>query len=419
MKVPTDIDIEIRSNKVRNVLLALFVLCLLSFTAYQFIVFFGSRPETETQTAIYQTISRSSTVSGFVVRNEQYVTNTFAGTVVPAVPNGSKVGIGDTVAKVFSSDAAAKQMSRLEVLNGDMEYYRSVSVAAAGSMTADIGMYKDKVFDSLIRLSDTIDSGELSEIYQTSRDLREDITKKQIACGATVDVSERLNSLNNEYNAAAGAAAAYSAVTSEVSGYYINTADGFEGKADFASIRECTCADVERLIVSQPETVAPSIIGRLVTDFNWYIVCEVSKEEAQDLKENAAVSVSFPNESVADMKMLLVSKNPDETTGKVALVLRSNKMDASVASIRKVDIRITLEEYSGFSIDPRALRTVDGETGVYVELGNIVRFRKIDIIYSDDSVILAQSPEGDDDYLKQYDEIITEGTDLYDGKILV
>ena len=44
--------------------------------------------------------------------------------------------------------------------------------------------------------------------------------------------------------------------------------------------------------------------------------------------------------------------------------------------------------------------------------------KKINIVYSDSEYSICSVPDGESGYLKQYDEIIVEGTDLYDGCLL-
>ena len=62
-------------------------------------------------------------------------------------------------------------------------------------------------------------------------------------------------------------------------------------------------------------------------------------------------------------------------------------------------------------------------------MGNAVTFRKIEIEYStteysickEVSAIKAENPDGEIDekaYLRLYDEIISEGKGLYDGKVI-
>ena len=157
-------------------------------------------------------------------------------------------------------------------------------------------------------------------------------------------------------------------------------------------------------------------VGKLVTSFSWYLVCTVSEKEVYGINTGGSVGVSFLNSSAGTVKMYVSAVNANEQDGTVTMVLRSNLMDAAIAALRKEKIKLIAEQYEGYVVDPKAVRTVDGATGVYVRLGNIVRFRKIDIAYSDDTMILAVCPDGESGYLKQYDEIIIEGTDLYDGK---
>ena len=50
--------------------------------------------------------------------------------------------------------------------------------------------------------------------------------------------------------------------------------------------------------------------------------------------------------------------------------------------------------------------------------GNIAKFRKVNIVYSEEDYVLSLAEEGQDGYVRLYDNIITEGKDLYDGKVL-
>ena len=63
------------------------------------------------------------------------------------------------------------------------------------------------------------------------------------------------------------------------------------------------------------------------------------------------------------------------------------------------------------------LYTDDEQRGVFILHGSTLEFRKINVIYwGEDYIICSQEP--DDDYLKLYDRIVTEGKDLYDGKVV-
>ena len=415
-RIPTDIDIEIASPVAKAVLVGLLALVILTFTVYQVYIIKGNHNRMKTQTALFQTVSRSVTTQGFIIREEQYVNNPHSGTVVPAVTNGSKVAIDDTVAKIYPTEDAARNAARVEELNRTIDFYRSVATASTGVSPNDLELYKQNAVEALMALSDAAESDDLSRFGELTDDLRTAITKKQIAVGNPVDVSDRLAALTVERDSLLSSVTASATVSSDVSGYYVALADGYETLTDFSGITELTADDVDALINSTPARIPVGTVGKLVTKFSWYLVCNVSAKEIYGIESGDSVSVSFLNSSVGAINMYVSAINEGEQEGIVTMILKSNKMSSAIATLRKETIRIAVEKYKGYVVDPKAVRTVEGETGVYVKLGNIVKFRKIDIAYSDDGMILATCPDGENGYLRQYDEIIIEGTDLYDGK---
>lgn len=414
--IAADIDIEIDSPVAKAVLVGLLALVILTFTVYQVYIIKGNHNRMKTQTAIFQTVSRSVTTQGFIIREEQYVNNPHTGTVVPAVTNGSKVAIDDTVAKIYPTEAAARNAARVEELNRTIDFYRSVATASTGVSPNDLTLYKQNAVEALMALSDAAESDDLSRFGELTDDLRTAITKKQIAVGNPVDVSDRLAALTVERDSLLSSVTASATVSSDVSGYYVALADGYEAITDFSGITELTADDVDALINSTPAKIPVGTVGKLVTKFSWYLVCNVSAKDIYGIESGDSVSVSFLNSSVDAINMYVQAINEGEQEGIVTMILKSNKMNSAIATLRKETVRIAVERYRGYVVDPKAVRTVEGATGVYVKLGNIVRFRKIDIAYSDDGMILATCPDGESGYLRQYDEIIIEGTDLYDGK---
>ena len=117
--------------------------------------------------------------------------------------------------------------------------------------------------------------------------------------------------------------------------------------------------------------------------------------------------------------MQVAAVNQNESGESVTLILKSNVMNEDIAALRVASIKIKIEAYNGLVVDRQALRTVDGVKGVYIKVGNVAEFRAVNIVYSDESLILADNSDGEiSNHLELYDEIILEGTDLYDSKLL-
>ena len=117
--------------------------------------------------------------------------------------------------------------------------------------------------------------------------------------------------------------------------------------------------------------------------------------------------------------MRVVAINQSEEDGRVALVLTSNIMNEDIAALRVASVKVRVEAFNGLVVERKALRTVDGQTGVYIKVGNLAQFRAVNIVYSDENIVIADNSKADiSNHLEMYDEIILEGTDLYDKKLL-
>ena len=114
------------------------------------------------------------------------------------------------------------------------------------------------------------------------------------------------------------------------------------------------------------------------------------------------------------------AKTTDEETGLAKVALECRSINAQVLCLNYEEAEISLHTYQGIRIDRRALHIVNGQRGVYVKYGDLQRFRRITILYEDDTYILV--PEGgkvgEDNELRLYDEVIVEGSNLQDGKLL-
>ena len=86
-------------------------------------------------------------------------------------------------------------------------------------------------------------------------------------------------------------------------------------------------------------------------------------------------------------------------------------------------MNIVRTSYTGYRVPVSAVRIVEDHQGVYVLDGDIVRFRQIDALAQINGYVICaeQNPQSDPDYGKKlglYDQVITKGKNLYDGKII-
>ena len=94
-------------------------------------------------------------------------------------------------------------------------------------------------------------------------------------------------------------------------------------------------------------------------------------------------------------------------------------MSSNLAQMRTAQAQIQFESYTGLRVPEKAIRIQNNVQGVFVRIGDRVSFKQIYPIFVGEDFVLSSIDELDTDgSLQLFDEIIVEGTDLYDGKLL-
>ncbi len=93
-------------------------------------------------------------------------------------------------------------------------------------------------------------------------------------------------------------------------------------------------------------------------------------------------------------------------------------MNSALSVIRRQTIEIVANSYTGIKVSDSDVHIVNGEKGVFVRYGSIVQFKKIDEIYSAPGYVVSNIDPTSQGNLQVYDEVIENGDDLYDGKVI-
>ena len=398
----------------RIIIIALSIL-LIAYIVYQAVQMISEPVETEI--AYNYTVEDTVDTVVFVARQENYITNTKNGTIISIIPDGSRVGKNQPVAAVFSNTDDADKYNKLKELEESIERYERLA-SQSDNYTFDVDDLNDNIDRSVMDLADIINSGKMTLLSDAINELRDQVVTRQIAIGDTIDFESKLAAVKAEYDALSKQKVNYTPINSAQSGYYISGVDGLEQIVDCTKLSEITVDKVYEILKSEKKPVPNGSIGKVVTDFTWYFICNAHSNSIGDLKVGDSITVNLPFSSVNSINAKVYSineNNGDET----ALVLSCNLMNSAISSLRNESAELVIDSYSGLKIPASAIRVNEkGEKGVYVLKGKIVSFKKINIIYSSDNFVLSETDVGADGYVKLYDNIIISGKDLYDGKIV-
>ena len=405
---------KINKNQAKNIFLAIVGVCIILYFVYQ-VIQMNSNPY-KTELALERDIKNTVSTKAFIVRDEEYLTtDNTTGTVVSIAEDGKRVARGDSVAVVFQNTDSASAYVRISELKKEIEYYNQLK-NRVGIGTNAPSSYNSLINNACINFISVSRNEIDSDFYDALNDFRDAITTRQLAVGKELSVDAKLAELEAELVSLESKATGYTTVASPNPGYYIGSVDGFETAISYDNVTSVDCSTINSLLSAQKQSVSGNVMGKLVDEFDWYLLCTVPYNESGDIEVGETVSVNVPNTAVGTIKCTVMHKG-DKEDESVAVVLRCNIMNRNVANLRMGNIEIITDEYTGIRINNKAIREIDGEKGVFVQRGNIISFKKINILYSTEDYSVIEKVD-DSSYVRQYDTIITEGVDLYDGKVL-
>ena len=149
----------------------------------------------------------------------------------------------------------------------------------------------------------------------------------------------------------------------------------------------------------------------------------LDKGKAEKLSVGTKYQVELLSEGSKNMPMTLDKMlDVSEEEEKVVLVFSCNRLLDGKAFDRVISVNIDIESVSGIYVPKEAVEFLDGQRGVYVLKGSVVKFRAIDVIYERSGYYLVNG-EFDDSkseytYLTTNELIIMNGQNLFDGRIL-
>ncbi len=405
---------KLDKNQIKYIALSLVGVFIIAYFIYQ-VVQMNSAPY-KTEIALKRDVQSVVKTEAFIVRDETYITATnTGGTVVSIAEDGKRVSSGDDVAVVFPSAESAAAYVRINELEKEIEYYSQLK-NRVGIGTNAPSSYSKLIDDTCISFITASRDSIGSNFDDALTDLRDAITARQLAIGEELSVDAKLAELQAELISINQGNVNYKTVKSPNSGYYIGSVDGYENTVDYDKVTSLDCAAISNLLKSKKQNTPANVMGKLVDEFDWYFVCNVSYNESGNIKVGKTVKVTVPNTAVGTIVCTVMHKG-EKDGEQVALVLKCNLMNRDVANLRIHEIDIIVDDYEGIKINNNAIREENGVKGVYVQRGNIIQFKKINIIKSEEGYSIIENV-ADSAYVQQYDSVITEGVDLYDGKVV-
>ena len=369
----------------------------------------------KTETAVFSDMSDGLNITGVIIRNETLVSAGDSGVLHFIIGDGNRVAKDGVIANIYDSESASIILERIDSVNSkiaDIEEMLSYNNLEA----ADLDMINAKVHQNLNNLIICGGNGNYDAFSDKSDELLSAYNRRQAAMGETADFSAQLTALKAEKDQlAASLPAAKGTLRAEKSGYFVSKADGYE--------TVLTCENPESITPEylngiKAEAVGENTVGKIVSDYEWYIAAEVSVNESLNFKEGDALTIYTSVKSYPKLPVTVKKINISESSGGAVVLFACNDMNSELASMRTGPMTVVKKEYSGLKVPTSARRVVDSKLGVYVLTGMQVKFVEVKVLFTDGDYMICEKQTSDGNVLRLYDEVIVKGKNLYDGKII-
>ena len=432
-KTPTE-----RSKLTKRILIGVGITLVLVYIVFLFITtnFLGNNnivTETAYKSKAYDIVESK----GLIVRAEEYLPSDASGVMIYDVSDGDKVTADGVVATTYNSQDDVTAVQQIGELDQKIAYLKSLN-EVNNSTNVGIDALNSQINERLVDVLKSVNACDFTDMDTEEQNLLTSILRKQLLTGEQKNFDDKISELESR-RASMSLPSPTGTVTAGSAGYFVSKVDGYENCFDVAKLDEVKASDVEN--ASPQEVNEEDYLGKIVKGVNWYLLCPVTADEAAALnhaEEN--IKVRLPSAIDGEIPAKILYVNPGADGEKSVAVVQCNYMSDALSKLREENVEIIVNEYEGLKISKSALHddnityTVKDDAGnetektervqgVYVEYGTELVFKQVAIDYAaDDYVICSEHPdEGkllNGTTVELYDKVVTEGGDLFDGKII-
>lgn len=399
-----------RDHGVLKVVIGVFAAVFLFHQIYSAVY----RPIT-TQSAEYYEAVDGLKITGTIIRDEKPVVHSSGGVLHFLVEDGTRVSKNGTIANVYNDADSSVVMSELDAVTkkiADIEELQNYNNLQA----SDLNLANTKVSSALNKLIFDCSAGNFITASSRSDELISSINHRQIITGEQTDFSAQLASLNDRLQQLnQRLPQAVGRLTAERSGYFVSVTDGYETVLGSQMLDDITPEFLKNLTAAEESA---GTVGKIVSDYEWYIAAKVTINDSLKYKVGDTLQIRTTVQSMPILSVTVHQINMSQSGEAAVIIFSCNQLSSELASMRTGAMTVIRNVYSGLRLPKRALRVVDGETGVYVRSGATLKFVTVKVVYQTEDMIICEQQQSNSKVLRLYDEVVVKGKNLYDGKII-
>lgn len=401
---------------------ALIILILSAFVIVMAVgqAFFADDVKLPHETALYYDLEKDIPFTGVYMRDETVITNEGSGVMHYEHDDGSKVGVSSVIARRYKSDSEIEYRNEISRLKEQIAVLENAE-KLIGTDNSQLEAISSQINEQHSALVACILQGDYEGASSLGNGMLEALSKREITLGESQGYDKKKDELQKRISELeARLSGEIYDIYAGGTGYFVSNVDGYEGELSFSDIEGITADKINRIIENPTKSHDRNAIGKLIADYTWRVAAVIETEKMFGINTGSKVTLRVGSDaSTLEAKVISMTSNGDGTS---VYVFECDKLTPSVVQGRTSQFKLVTNTFGGLRVSRGALRfDENGNQGVYIINGTTLSFRRVDIVYwGEDYVICSQNndEESGAKYLRLYDDIVTEGKDLYEGKIV-
>lgn len=369
----------------------------------------------KTEDAVMGEMERVIKSTGIFVRDEQAIDNDGYKYLDVIRTEGERVSDSGIIARVYSTEESAVVQKEIRNIDYKISTYEEILENSGSYESAATGI-SQSINSNLKSIASLAKDGNSLQSFDYADELVINIMKRKIASGDLVSYDAVLDELRAERNSLKQmSSGSENTIISKKSGYFSLLTDGHEDALSPQALENLTVDNFEEISKNCDKTTpSENVVGKMVYGNSWSICMKVPSKEISALEVKNTVYIRIPNFNNEKIKCTVtdIRKKGDEAI----LVLSSSVINGNILTLRKEEIHLILETYDGIIVRHSALRKVDGEDGVYVKAGLLLKYKKVKILYNDGNHAVIDYVAANESGIRVHDQVVYKGSNLYDRK---
>ncbi len=408
----------------QRILLVLASFFILFYVGYQIYRYLHSGYKTEV--AYTYTVEQTTRVTGIVLRKELLLEEEIKdGVASYTVNDGTKVSYSSLIAEVYGSQEDVDNVKILRELENQAALLKQAQDPGTTSFVQTDVLNK-QISSALNTVISSVDHQAFYNLKENADSLLTLMNTKQIATGKQADFSEALEKINAEAeyyrNQIADRVQNATKIIAPRPGYFIRNIDGYENCLDLNNLDQLTPEQIQDL---KPKSTKEyqNRVGKLMIDHNWYYAVVIPTKDLELYQEGASVTVDFNISGLDPVPMTIQTVNHEKDSEQAVVVFHCNYINEYLVNLRVTSADVDVRSFTGLRVSNSALRFDGIQEGVYIIIGDKLLFRPVTVFY--EGVGFSLCREYDPKYetstgayrgLQQYDQVVIEGTQMYNEK---